>query len=302
MSSKVTKTINIYTNIPGADANVKIKMQGELWQPVQVSPRSASFSRLSSEQAKSGLVRKLTVVNNVEGMAELTNVRSSHPAFSVETKTIEPGKKFELIVTLVPPLKPGRNSGKIEFSTGISDKPTMSVPVSAFVTAEIDVMPPKLAVASERTKDLSRQFTIRNYSKKPVKITDLVTSNPALKVAMTETKAGMNFRVTVTVPATYVIPAGGDKITFKTDCPAVPEVTVPIIARSTRRKITSAKSNPMKIGPSSANRPSVRAIAPPKKLSAGTTDKKATPAGQKPTAKDAVTAPKPQTGKESSKQ
>jgi len=284
--TKLNKTVKVYTNIPADNGLVKIVMKGTIWQPVQVSPRSAAFSRLSAGMANQGAVRRLTVVNNMEGVAALTDIRSTNPAFSVESKVIEPGKKFELIVSLVPPLKPGSNRGKIELSTGIPEMPTLQVPVSAHVTADVDVTPDRLTLRTNRDEELSHQFRIRNFSQAPVTISDLSGSNPALKFSLKDkkpSKPGTEFQLTVVIPVDYKY-SEGDKITFKTDCPTVPELTIPITKRivrgrpQTRKKLSSGKRIPVTPPGSTISEDSQRVPAKPSGQSAASVSKtKATP-------------------------
>ena len=226
---RLKKSITVSTNIPGQDGTIRLAIQGEIWQPVDVKPMSANFGRLPPDATQSAsLMRKLTIVNNMESEATLTNVRSTNPTFRAQTSVIEPGKKFELTVSVALSLQPGNNRGKIEMSTGIAEMPTLSVPVSAYLMSDVDVTPNKLALRSGQPRSTKRQFAVRNNTRQPLKISDLEASNPALKVALQETKPGTIFRITVDVPAGYRVPAGGDRITFKTDSPSTPVVTIPI--------------------------------------------------------------------------
>ncbi len=253
----------MHTNIPGSDGTVRIKLQGEVWQPVQVTPRHASFGRLGGEAASKGKLRKLTIINKVEGVAKLAIIKSSNPSFTAEVVETKPGKEFELTVTLVPPLKSGNNRGKIELSTGIPDKPTLSIPVSAVVTLDVDATPDKLTLPGERTGEISRQIYVRNYSKKPIKISGLGASNPTITASIQETKPGKSYRITVNIPADYKVAAGGDHIKFDTDCPAVPHVVIPITERKARR--TASRSRSPK--PGAAKRPGLSNTGKPNKAS-----------------------------------
>lgn len=237
----------MYTNIPGDGGTVRIKIQGEAWQALDVKPRSATFARVTAEEAESGKVRKLTVVNNVEGDANLTDVTSTNPAFKAEVVVLEPGKKFEIIVSMVPPLKQGSNRGKIQITTGIADLPTLNIPVNAYLTAEVDIQPPKLTLRSQRTANETRQIYVRNHSKKPLTITDLEVSNEALTVTIVDRKPespGKDYRLTVSIPLDYKVPTGGDRITFKTDCPSALTVTIPISERKAALAYAPGKQKP----------------------------------------------------------
>lgn len=241
----VKKTVTINTNAPGDAAVVRLRIRGQVWQALSVSPRNANFGRLSQEMiADQQPKRVLTIVNNMETPAKLTNVRSSEPGFSATVKAIEPGKKFELTVTANPSLRPKANSGTIEIDTGLSEKPTLKIPTSAYITAAVDVMPPQLTLVKDRSRPMVRSFYVRNNTKEPVTLSDLTASNPKIKTTLQETHPGKSFRIMVELPAGYVLPEGGDRITVKTSNPKVPLITIPIRELRTNRPVVGTPGNP----------------------------------------------------------
>ena len=235
LSGPLSKVITVITNAPDAGATVQIKMSGSCWLPVEVTPRSASFGRLSSDQAAQAPTVKLTVVNNVEELVNLTDVKSTNPVFKAEVVPIEPGKKFEIVVSLAQtpdqPLPKGNASGQITVQTGLPSSPTVDVPVNAFITADVDVQPESLVLFSDRTSEQKRSFTIKNYTKTPITVSDLAASNPEVKVSMQEVEPGTTFRLDVTIPVAYKATPTGDKISMKTSLSTVPQLLIPITER-----------------------------------------------------------------------
>ena len=232
VSGSLTKSITVSTNLQqSGKATITLKIKGQVWQPVQVTPRSAAFGRITIDKVEEGPVRKLTIVSNVEGELNLTDIKSTNPAFLAEVTTIEPGKKYELAVSVVAPLRPGNNSGKINIATGIAETPKLIIPVYAYITSPVDVTPAKLALPAVRSQDLTRHFYIRSNNNKPLKISELKSSNPDLKMELTDIRNALTYRLTVDVPASYEPAGGGDTISFKTDNSAVPLVSIPITVR-----------------------------------------------------------------------
>ena len=226
----ITKTITINTNCEGAEASITLQIKGEVWQVVQVSPNNATFGRVTADNAKDGsLIRKLTVTNNTDKKAEFKVATSSSPAFKAEIKELEPGKKAELTVTLAGTLSTGMTSGNIEISTGLTEMAKVSVPVNAFLTPDVDVTPNRLTLPTGRTTPLQRHFYVKNnIAAKPLKISDIVASNPALKTTLTETTPGTQYRITLDIPAEYKVAEKGDTLTFKTDSASLPSMSIPI--------------------------------------------------------------------------
>lgn len=228
-SGPLSKSITVNTNIEGADATLRLTIKGEVWQPVQVTPQSAAFGRLTAVKASSEMERKLTIVNNIDGELTLSNIRSSNPRFKAEVRPLEPGKKFELIVTMVPPLQDGNNTGKITIDTGLEEPATLDVPVYAFVTAPVDVTPAQLTLLPNRTASMKRQLYIRSHDNKAFEVKNLKCTTDALTLDISDMRGNQQtYQLVVEIPVDYAPGPNGDKITFDTTHPAQPSMTIPI--------------------------------------------------------------------------
>lgn len=197
--------------------------------PIDVTPASVSFSRLTAEASRDPtLIRKATITNNMQENAELSGLRSTNPTFSPELTVVEPGRKFELSVRFASPPKPGSTNANIELTTNLKELPTLSIPVNVFVAPDVEVMPATLSLPAEQTAPLTRQLNVRNNAKEPIELSDLKASNPDVKLTVETTQPGMIFRINVDIPAGFKVSPQGDRITFKTTSPGMPEVRVPI--------------------------------------------------------------------------
>lgn len=269
----MTKTVAVFTNMPEPRARITLTIKGEVWMPVQVTPRSAAFGKITIEKASQGLERKLTIVNNVEGRLTPTDIKSTNPMFAADIKPIEEGKKYELAVRLVEPIRQGNNTGEITMRTGLEDKPELRVQTYAYVTSAVDVSPPKLELPADRARDLTRLFHIRSNTNKPVKLSNLKSSNPDLTLELTSIKNTLNHRLKVVIPASYNPPPEGDRITLNTDNPLVPEITIPITKSRFQRTagrtaaLRGLGQKPAAAAPAGARRAGTRVSAiPPKEV------------------------------------
>jgi len=250
-AGRMSKTVAIHTNAPAPGATVTLTLQADVWEPVAAEPKTAAFGRLTAEAVRDpGLVKKVTVTNNTERPANLTNVRSTSPLFSVEPPTVvEPGKKFELTIAVASALKPGNNNGTIEFSATVADAPTFSIPVTAYLILDVEATPSGIVLGPDRPALQQRQVSVQNNTKTPVKLSDLQVSNPPLKVTLQETEPGMVYTLTVDIPVDCVLAPDGEKITLKTDCPSVSEIVIPI------REIRVPTTEPAPPGPVATDLP-----------------------------------------------
>lgn len=225
----ISKSITVVTNVPGANSTITLQVKGELWQAIQATPNSALFGNISAAQTKEGaIVRKLTIANNTNEPVKLGDLKSTNAAFKGEMKELEPGKKWELVVTLGATFATGVQSGMIEMATGMADLPKLNISCSAMLVADVDVVPNKMMLPATRAVNMQRDFYVRVNGTKPVKVFDVAAGNPLIKVGLQETQTGMAYRITMDVPPEYKVPKDGDKITFKTDHPNYPTITIPV--------------------------------------------------------------------------
>ncbi|MCB9858276.1 MAG: DUF1573 domain-containing protein [Phycisphaerales bacterium] len=227
----ISKTVTVTTNIPGADGTIRLSIKGSVWQPVDVAPNNASFGRLTQSKVAEEGARRMTIVNNVEGTMTLTNIRCDNPHFKAQVKPIEDGKKYELIVELVPPLLEGNNRGLIQIDTGLKDYPTVEVAAFAFVTSPVDVTPSALTIIPDRTAATTRQFYVRSNDGKPFEITNLTSTSGKLGLSTTEMSGGKNtYQLAVEIPADFA-PSGNETIEVETTHPAAPKLSIPVRSR-----------------------------------------------------------------------
>lgn len=279
----IAKSVTVVTNIPGAASTVTIQMKGELWQVIQATPNSALFGNVSAQQTKEGTVfRKLTITNNSDAATKLGELKSNNPSFKPEIKELEPGKKWELTVSLGLPLPTGVQSGMIELQTGMTDLPKLQIACSAYLVADVDVVPNKMMIPAARSVNLQRDFYVRNNATKPLKVYDLAVSNPQLKAGMQETQTGVSYRITLDIPPDYKPGKDGDTITFKTDNPNFPSMTIPITEQTSPPNSAVNAKRPATNGPVIVN-PTAPAKAPVIQSTVKGAAQPAAPAGAKPT-------------------
>lgn len=242
-NGSVTKSVTVHTNIPAPNNTVGLQIKGTVWNMVEVEPRAATFGKLTGIAE-----RKLIVTNNSDKPAELSDIQSNSPMFKAETRVIEPGKKFELIVT-AQSSGSGQASGKITMSTGLKDHPTLEVFANAYVPPVVEIQPRRVTLPPAAPgKELKRRVFVRNnVSEIPLKITDLKSSNPEIKLSIEEHKPGTEFQIVLDFPDGYQAPPGGDQLTFSTSASSMPTAQIPILqlgGRTARRPPPRANDRP----------------------------------------------------------
>ena len=231
VTAPVQKSITIMTNATGAGANIALTLKGEVWQIVQVTPPHLNFGKILKTEAATAapsLTAAITVNNGA--MAKMGEIKSSNPAFKAEINEVEPGVKYNLVVTVVPPLKDPNNYSNIEIMTGLAEMPKVNVTASAQVEPEVMVTPSQVAFTPTSKVAQKRPISVRNNGKTPMALTNAVCSNPGVTVTVQEVQPGMMWQLMVDLPADYAkAGAEPDKITFNTDKAGFETVTLPII-------------------------------------------------------------------------
>ncbi|MFH1417534.1 MAG: DUF1573 domain-containing protein [Planctomycetota bacterium] len=231
LEGQVSKKITVFTNVPTQD-RLTLEIGGFVWLPLQATPKRATFGILKIEQAVEGVLRKLTLQSNVESPVNITGVHSTNPVFSPEIKVLDPGRQFELTISLKGQVPPGSHRGRIEFSTGLEERPTVEIHVDAYIQADVDVMPAKISLSPGRKRDMTRRLIVRNGTETPLEVTQVTTTDPVLTTSLEETNRGTQYLVTLTIPKDYIPPPDGDAIVIDTNSTTMPRVTVPVELRS----------------------------------------------------------------------
>ncbi|MEK6644691.1 MAG: DUF1573 domain-containing protein [Planctomycetota bacterium] len=228
-SGFISKSTMVVTNCVQPDSAITLIMKGDVWEPVTFMPKTVGFGRVSLQDPKSlAATQTLTIINNSPKPASLSPPKSNNPGVKGEMKVVEPGKKWEVIVSLVPPLQGGVLGASLEFETGVAEMPRLEVPVSAYLAADIEIFPNRLQLPPNRANDLQRQFSIVNNSTTPIKIWEAKSSNTSLKTSIEETRPGFAFKLLLDVPKSYALRKGGDVISVRTDSATSPMLSIVI--------------------------------------------------------------------------
>jgi len=241
-SGPIAKTITVQTNVPPPGNLSTLSIRGELWQAVMVSPASLYFGRIVlGQDTNSTHVRTAVITTSHDAVARITNLKSSNPCFKPEVTEVEPGKKYTLVVTAVPPFKIGNNFGDIELSTGVAELPTLKLQASLLVSPELEVMPDRLLVPSAASSSTKRPIMVRNNGLTLMQLSNAVCTHPDVNVELRETQAGRSWQIMVDVPAGYrQSRPGGDTITISTDRPGTGTITVMLVENVPSRPVTDS--------------------------------------------------------------
>lgn len=236
------KSVTISSNDP-VTPELRLKLKGQVKRYVEVTPPSANFARITTQEPQERIVN---LINNTDNPLKLTLDQPADSKFKAELVEKTPGKQFDLRISAVPPFAPGNLRTTVTLKTNIPEQNEVTVDVNGIVPSRLEVQPSVVLVnqpRGEETTGVSRVVRFTNYGKNPVKVLEASVDDPAVTVNVSERKVGESYTVQVQMPAGYQPPATGKSITLKTDDTEQPTITVPIQGSALVRqpqKITGA--------------------------------------------------------------
>ena len=204
-----------------------LQLKGTVFKPIDINPNLAVLNIPPDAETGSVVV---TITNNTEEPLTLSSPESNNRAFAAELKTIQAGKGYQLIISVVPPLPPGSVQGQISMKTTWTNMPVLNVSTYANVQPSILVIPshitlPPAPLANAQTPSVM----IQNNGTNVLTLSEPMVNAQGVETQIKETEAGRKFAALVTFPQGFEIPPGQHvELTVKSSNPKFPVVKVPI--------------------------------------------------------------------------
>lgn len=227
ISGHIAKTITVTTNAK-EQSNVILRVEGDLWQPVQITPQFIAMGRLQGDTLTKPTTREAIIESNVTEPLEIKSVDTQSALFKAEVQPMVPGKKYKLIVTSVPPFQPGSVVANIKVLTNSTAVPEIVIPASAFIPPPIQVIPPQLHLPANMAAAYERKIYIQNNANEAFTLSNLRCPDTKLDVSVTPKPGPMGYEVLVKVPPNYTVPGTGVMISLDTTVAAAKTIQIPV--------------------------------------------------------------------------
>lgn len=249
MKGTFSRKITVSTNDPNA-RSVKLTCAGKILEPLYMNPKVISFGRISRKDNPPP--KTATITRGDGGPLKLKLKTLKTPGFKVELREIEAGEKYELEVQIVPPFDSKRTRVNLEFDTGISESPTVTLRAYASIPARVSAIPKRFMLPVDR-KDVWKASTKLVWDDTvSYKILEASVNDPKLTVRVVE-KNGTQ-RVELEVPKDYDPGTTPRTVTIKTDDALMPTMRVPILSASRGGRMTNAARVKLKAARAAAAR------------------------------------------------
>jgi hypothetical protein len=206
MAGPVEKNLWVICNDP-VHPNVRLGFAATIWKFIDTIPTVATFTFGPDFQTNE--TRVIRLVSNLPEPVTLSAPLCTNGSFKAELKTVQKGKEFELLVTVVPPLGPGSLIVPITMKSSAPEMPVVTATAYAMVQPALTLMPPRIRLPSTPLAE-AEQFVvkIRNNGTQPVVLSEPGINAKGASVQLREEQPGRLFELTVAFPAGFRSPAG----------------------------------------------------------------------------------------------
>lgn len=203
-------------------------LKGTIWRPVEAIPQAVGFSGVFDTPTNTTKI--VRIVNNQDQPLSLSPPRSSHRAFTAELKTNQPGKEYELVVRVVPPLGSGNAFGEITLKTSSTHMPELKISTWAVAVQPVVVSPAQLMLpAGPFASSLMRMVTIRNMGSNPLALKEPMINVKDVGLELKEIQAGRYFSLVLNFPQGFQLaPQEKAELNVKSSHPQFALIKVPI--------------------------------------------------------------------------
>jgi hypothetical protein len=241
----LAKTVTVTSNDTNQPVAV-LQLKGTVWRPVDVTPQSAVLNYLVD--AASNVSTVVRIVSNLEEPLTLSEPESNQRALAAELKTVHPGKEYQLLIKVVPPLGPGNVFGRISLKTSSPKTPLLEIPVYAIAQRTVTVAPAQLVLPPlPITNIVASAVSIRSLWTNSLELSEPTFTAKGVDIRLNELQPGRLFTVTLIFPQGFHI-AQGEKaeLTLKSNHPQYPVISVPVFqtARPTPAPVPSRSPMP----------------------------------------------------------
>lgn len=223
----IMKNVSVDSNDKSQPTAV-LYLKGTVWKPVEINPQFAMINVPPETQSGATVIR---IINNMDEPLTVSDPKVNNPSFSATIKTNQPGKEFEMTVSIVPPIRTGYSQATVTLKTSSTTMPTITANVGANVQAAVTVIPQQITLPpGPLANQTMPSITIQNNSTNLLTLSEAATTAKDVQVKVNEANPGRLFTATLTFPQGYEQPQGErPEFTVKTSNPNFAVIKVPIV-------------------------------------------------------------------------
>lgn len=268
----VSKTITV-TTTDKRQSTVLLQLKGDIWKPIEINPTyavlHANLETLADARAS------VRILNHEEQPVTLSPPECNNRAFALQLNTNVPGKDFELVIKVVPPVNASNLQGNITLRTSSTNMPLLTINALASLQPVLVTSPAQLHLPpAPLPNTLALTVAITNQGTNTLVLSEPKVNVEGVGVDLAETAPGRNFTVTIRFPAQFEIATGSAaELSLKSNHPNTPIIKVPIFQPARRpavpAPVAAKPPAPLPAGLPATTPPPAVAPKPPALLPAG---------------------------------
>ncbi|MCS6804901.1 MAG: DUF1573 domain-containing protein [Acidobacteriota bacterium] len=149
---EIQKTATVTSNDP-INPNVTLTIKANVKPVIDIQPAAYISLEVDKGQPAQG---KVTLINNDKQPLKILAVESQNPEFTAELKTVENGRRYDLIAKLNKTDAPGRYSTSVTVTTDNKKQEKVSIPVMVHIAARVEVSPERLVYGRINLESLDK--------------------------------------------------------------------------------------------------------------------------------------------------
>lgn len=176
----------------------------------------------------------LYLINNDPKPIHVKKIEAGGTDFTARLQPIQDGRRYEIVVSTNPALKPGQYHQKLRILTDSATMPEVPVQLDLTVFPRVFAMPtsiimPTLPINADLSAINWPMINVRKVQATGLKIKSYTTTLPFLKLDLLTEKEGEFYQIRLTIDSSKIKP--GDfkgKVRIETNDLSVPLIEVPI--------------------------------------------------------------------------
>lgn len=204
----------------------KLVLDGEatILAAMKVEPQTLNFGKIDRDAKE--LTQTFTILQGDGGPLKPRIVTTGREGVTAELRELEPGKRYDVDVTLTPPWPNGVLRGNLTIETGVEQSPRETINYFASVVPRLTTQPNRFTIPANLKRDMDLKVRLQ-WAGEAGKVVDASSSAPNTTVELTEEDGGS--AIVLHVPKDFAPPRrSGYAVTIKTDDPEVGVHRIPI--------------------------------------------------------------------------
>jgi Protein of unknown function (DUF1573) len=202
-SGETEATALVYTDDPKRP-QTELHLTATIRAPIEFVPFPAVFFTAYQDEAPEKHIR---IVNHEADALELGGIQFAENHYTIQLRTVRPGREFELVVKVRPGVPFGRYTEPIYIATNITERPRLHIQANLFVKPELYAFPEDIDFGALRLSELEQnpklmrlltQTTVVTSRSRALEIVSVDSDLPFLRLAY-DAPAGLQQKSRITV-------------------------------------------------------------------------------------------------------